>query len=48
MIQACNWVDPPSDISSKDWNSFSKVYTRPSDIDVFSGALAEPKITEVN
>ena len=41
MPRACSWDETPSNIPNDVWQRLSKLYDSPSDIDLFSGGLAE-------
>ena len=41
MPRACSWDETPSNIPNDVWQKLSKLYDSPSDIDLFSGGLAE-------
>ena len=41
MSKACSWSSAPKEIPSQLWEKLSTLYEAPSDIDLFSGALAE-------
>ena len=41
LEKACSWDQPPSNIAQKDWDKLATLYDSPSDIDLFTGGLAE-------
>ena len=48
MNTACSWDEPPSNIPSDRWQMLSNLYDSPSDIDLFTGGLAEDVEDEAN
>ena len=41
LEKACSWDQPPSNIAKGDWEKLATLYDSPSDIDLFTGGLAE-------
>ena len=41
MGKACSWDTPPSNIAKEHWEQLATLYDSPSDIDLFTGGLAE-------
>ena len=39
--KACLWDTPPSNIAKEHWEHLATLYDSPSDIDLFTGGLAE-------
>ena len=39
--KACSWDTPPSNIAKEHWKQLATLYDSPSDIDLFTGGLAE-------
>ena len=44
MTRACSWDTAPEEIPSGVWEQLSTLYEAPSDIDLFTGSLAETRL----
>ena len=48
MQIACSWNEAPSNIPNDRWQMLSTLYDSPSDIDLFTGGLAENVLAGAN
>ena len=44
LPRACSWESVPEEFTREAWSRLSRVYSKPSDLDLFSAALMETSV----